>query len=135
MYSDTSDACVKITTGTGPNEQGFLKVAMGDGIIADGYFNSGVVVINTCYKGLESMEITCPNVNDGWADGWAGTIKVTVDGKSKSIYCSDCTGSHALIDEHFVVDGDSNLPSKTQCYDAATCTLSWEGNCICCTPS
>ena len=126
MYSDTSDVCVKITTGTVNVESGFLKITMGDVIIADGYFNSGVVVIDTCYKGLESMEITCSDNTDGWA----GTVKVTVDGKFKSIYCNDCTGSHALIDGHFVVDGDSNLPSKTQCYDAATCTLSWEGNCI-----
>ena len=126
MYSDTSDVCVKITTGTEPFEEGFLKVTMGHVIIADGYFNSGVVAIETCYKGLESMEITCSDDHDGWA----GTVKVTVDGKSTSIYCNDCTGSQALIDGHFVVDGDSDLASKTRCYDAATCTLSWEGNCI-----
>ena len=115
-----SEVCVKITTGTGGNNDGTLMVKIDTTVVATGHFTKGAVVTDKCFNDLQG--ITLSNPSD---DAWSGTISITMDGKSTPIRCQGCTGQS--LSNAIVVDGnaDGAYHSSTQCLNGKICTISW----------
>ena len=121
--SDTSEVCVKITTGTNKHNDGTLKLTIDGVLAADDSYEKGAVVIDSCFCNLNTIEISNPSI-----DGWSGRILIKHDGKPTSISCVGCSGSSSLPCGDIAVDGDwdSTTMADTQCLGGNTCSLAWE---------
>ena len=121
--SDASEICVKITTGTNKHNDGTLNLTIDGVLAADDSYEKGVVVIDSCFCDLNTIEISNPS-----NDGWSGRIIIKHDGKPTSITCVGCSGSSSLPCGDIAVDGDwdSTQMADTQCLGGNTCSLAWE---------
>ena len=123
--------CLRITTGTGTFDNGYLDVSVnkGDGAgyievtTPDIIYEQGSEVLDMCYiPGLVGVKVTNSQTN-----AWAGKIETSVNNKgSYSVMkCIDCTGTVDTT-EYIVVDGNSDGSGDTKCLDGSTgnsCTL------------
>ena len=119
-YPGNSEICVEVTTGTGFDNGGFLKVVM-DGIVTANYdYDKGEVVMNICFFDLQNIIISNPS-----SDAWVGSISITDDGRATKIDCIGCSGDS--YSGSIVVDGDTtSLLADTKCLDGKDCTITWE---------
>ena len=121
------NSCLRITTGTGTFDGGFLDVSVdqGDG---DGYVNvtspginypAGLPVLEECYPELVGVEVSNQQTN-----AWGGKIEASIDGGDTYIpmKCLGCSGT-VDITEYIVVDGDGNGKGDTKCLDGQACKL------------
>ena len=121
------NSCLRITTGTGTFDGGFLDVSVdqGDG---NGYVNvtnpginypAGLPVLEECYPELVAVEVSNQQTN-----AWGGKIEASIDGGATYIpmKCLDCSGT-VDITEYIVVDGDRNGFGDTKCLDGQACKL------------
>ena len=121
------NSCLRITTGTGTFDGGFLDVSVdqGDG---NGYVNvtspginypAGLPVLEECYPELVGVEVSNQQTN-----AWGGKIEASIDGGATYIAmkCLDCSGT-VDITESIVVDGDGNGRGDTKCLDGQACKL------------
>ena len=123
--------CLRITTGPGEFDNGYLDVSVnrGDGAgyievtTSDIIYEQGSEVLDMCYTpGLVGVKVTNSRIN-----AWAGRIETSVDNKgSYSVMsCVDCTGTVDTT-EYIAVDGDNTGTGETKCLDGITgndCTL------------
>ena len=121
------NTCLRITTGTGTFDGGFLDVSVdqGDG---NGYVNvtnpginypAGLPVLEECYPELVAVEVSNQQTN-----AWGGKIEASIDGGATYIpmRCLECSGT-VDITEYIVVDGDGNGFGDTKCLDGQACKL------------
>ena len=121
------NSCLRITTGTGTFDGGFLDVSVdkGDG---NGYVNvtspginypAGLPVLEECYPELVGVEVSNQQTN-----AWGGKIEASIDGGATYIAmkCLECSGT-VDITEYIVVDGDGNGVGDTKCLDGQACKL------------
>ena len=123
--------CLRITTGSGEFDEGYLDVSVnkGDGagyieVTTPGIsYEQGSEVLDMCYTpGLVGVKVTNSRIN-----AWAGRIETSVDnqGSYSVMRCVDCTGTGDTT-EYIVVDGDNTGTGETKCLDGITgndCTL------------
>ena len=119
------NTCLRITTGTGTFDGGFLDVSVDQG---DGYVNvtnpginypAGLPVLEECYPELVAVEVSNQQTN-----AWGGKIEASIDGGATYIAmrCLECSGT-VDITEYIVVDGDGNGFGDTKCLDGQACKL------------
>ena len=120
--------CLRITTGNGTYDNGFLDVSVNNGD-GSGYVevtDSGInypaesTVLEACYTpGLVGIQVSNPQTN-----AWGGSIETSVDGgfSYSAMEClEDCSG--AITTEFIVVDGDGNGKGDTKCLNGDVCKL------------
>ena len=125
---DVISTCIRVTTGTGRWDGGYLDVLVD---VGSGYFEvttgsinypKGQVVIDECYSGLLGVQVTNSQTN-----AWAGSIESSLNngGSYSPMKCIDCTGTVDTT-EYIVVDGDDNGSGDTKCLNGIggnACTL------------
>ena len=90
--------------------------------MANDYYEKGKLVVDECYKALNTIELSGPSNN-----GWMGLIIITESGKPTSITCQRCTGSTSLLSGSIAVDSDPTTSrGDTKCLDGKPCSLTWK---------
>jgi len=114
--------CLRITTGTGSNNDGDLTVEVTAGAVTTtaGNFAKGATVVQHCYSVAPSLQ-----VNDHSNDAWTGSFEYSSDGGStySAMTCTNCgVGTSAAM---VVFDGntDGSDFASTKCLNGATCAI------------
>ena len=118
--------CIRITTGPGRFDNGYLDVLVNNGtdyvqVTTPGInYPGGEVgdVLDECYSGFVGVQVSNSQTN-----AWAGGVEFSVDGKASysPMQCVDCTTGTST--EYIVVDGDDNGNGDTECLNSNVCTL------------
>ena len=112
------EVCVKIMTGSGSHDGGFLKVMVNGEIKANRSFAKGSTVFDSCMSELRAISVQNPK-----NDAWVGTIVITKDGQAASTKCQKCGGEKNF--ERISVDGNSDSRSQAYCLNKKTCEIDW----------
>ena len=118
--------CIRITTGPGKFDNGYLDVFVNNGteyvqVTTPGInYPGGEVgdVLDECYSGFVGVQVSNSQTN-----AWAGGVEFSVDGKASysPMQCVDCTTGTST--EYIVVDGDDNGKGVTKCLNSNVCTM------------
>ena len=125
LYS--SQNCLRVTTGSAPNDDGVLNVFVDSG---SGYvtvsmpgqtYGQGATVIDQCFHTIVGVQVSNQST-----DGWTGVFELSTDGKATYflLICSDCTGTTNTMP--IAVDGNddaTDLGPTTWCFEGEKCTL------------
>jgi len=114
--------CLRITTGTGSDNDGDLTVEVtARGVTTTtGNFASGVAVLQRCYSVAPSLQVRDHTVN-----AWTGSFEYSSDGGStySAMICSNCGAGTSAAMVVFDGNADGANQASTQCLNGATCAI------------
>ena len=134
----TRSVCIQVQTGSTTGSNGFLNIFVVDasghtmvtwpssGSTNAGSWDRNEMVVDTCFVGFRSLRI-----QNGYTDGWRGSVKSSIDGGStyQSMKCitgtngQSCSGSSTDTGD-IVVDGNGDgTGPDCLCLDGKFCTI------------
>ena len=122
--------CVKVTTGGGKHDAGYLTVYVdqdtGSGFEAatdeGGRYGNGATVLDQCYDNLKALQVQ--NMKN---DGWIGSVTFARDKDADYVagYCGGDTCAKPGGTDRILVDGDDGV-SSTACQNKKMCDITFD---------